>query len=454
MLGKVLPWIAATAAGAAAYKYLRTPTFSTNRALRKIQEAASSKGFHRVVNVTPGSDRGFMDAVVDSKGELSPWNKMKMFLNEGTTEAIPVYTAGNKTRIAGHKGPMTVKGVVHSGGDIVRHGRSALVRGGTDIEGSLTTQRVMDRFSRRGKGYEADLLQRYAPGAMPETFTNLSAHLKGLPSDRQQAIKEFQRRVVGAHGSDVMLKPVMGLTSGGEFPYATGRWGARLARYDKHFLDPKNRRAWRTAQAGGGNEAADYLKGHGLYQGHVLSEAMKDPKSVLAQRLIDKPLNEWRVHTVAGTAPTSMMDVRFVKGPMDAAKAIPGYVGGNRDMQKFVEKTLAKLPKKYRGGNYGVDVMKYVKPDGSIGHKIIEMNPTELATATKPGGASGFLETHTAPLIGHMHYRTATGRHTPLLAGLGAVGAAGAAGLGTAGAIGSAPADKAEGELRPREVGV
>ena len=59
-----------------------------------------------------------------------------------------------------------------------------------------------------------------------------------------------------------------------------------------------------------------------------------------------------------------------------------------------------------------------------MGYQMIELNPTEGAKPTEAGGGSGYL-----PWVGHRHYHAATGRHTPLVSGLGGLGAAAGAGI-------------------------
>jgi len=425
MLRKVLPWAAALGAGAGAYKFLRTPSFSANPLLRKVQQQAASKGFHRIVDVTPDGTGGLFRPVANAEGKLSPWNKLKMFLNEGTTEAIPISHAGDVPKVVGHKGPRRVQGVTHGRHDVF--GTSDAVRGGIDIEGPQETMTAMNRVSKGGKKFEANLLNKHAPGSMPETHTDLGQLFEGLPADRQQAVAELQSRVLSNHGENVLLKPNQGLASGGKFPRANQDWSSQLQAYDAHMADPAKRQTWRAAKQVGGNELSKYMIDNGLYEGGVLHQALRNPKSVLAQKLIENPLGEWRAHTMAGSVPANMMFPRFSKGP----KAIAGVIHRDKAMQSFLEDTVAKLPPKYQSGNYAFDVMPHRQPDGSIGYKILEMNPTEQATATAAGGGSGFLDPSTVPFTGHSHYRAATGRHTPLVAGLGGVGAASLAGLGT-----------------------
>jgi len=294
-------------------------------------------------------------------------------------------------------------------------------------------QRAMTNLAAGGKRSEADLLSKHAPEAIPETFTDLSPMFKKLPKDRQQAINELRNRIRAAHGENVLLKPNQGLSSGGKFPRSNQDWGAQLRTYDEHMADPVKRKAYR-ALKGEDNALADYSKEHGLYEGSVLHNALKDPKSMLAQKIVDNPMGEWRVHTVAGEAPRGLMTPRFASNPAKTLAARAGVGDAStKELQQFVEQDiLQKLPKNYREGNYAFDVMPHRKPDGSIGFKTIEMNPAERAKSQSlSGGGSGFLDTAASPFSGLKHYRAVTGRHTPLVAGLGAAGAAGATGAVT-----------------------
>lgn len=425
-LRKALPWLAGAGAGLAGYKLLRTPRFSANPALREIQELAARKGFHRLVDVTPGATSHILQPMATAEGKMTPWNKLKLFLNEGTTESIP-FVRGDTPKLVGHRGPKRVEGVTHGRHDI--HGLPDVVRGGVDIEGPQSTMSAMNRLSKGGKRLEADILQKHAPGAMPETHTDLRHLFEGLPQDRYQAAAELQSRVLGNYGDNYMLKPNQGLASGGRFPRMDQDWASHLRAYDEHLANPETRAAFKAMKREGGNEFSQYLINNGLYEGQVLHDALRNPRSLIAQRRIDNPLGEFRVHTIAGSAPSHLVVPRGAKGAKGKLKAIPDFLGGHDDMRRFVEETVAKLPEKYQRGNYAFDVMPHKNPDGTIGYKLLEMNPTEQATEQMAGGGSGFL-TPDVPMTGHLHYRAATGRHTPLVAGLGGLGAAGAAGFG------------------------
>lgn len=449
-LRKALPYLAAGGAGLAGYKLLRTPRFSANPALRKIQELANRKGFHRVVDVThaplpQGASIGerlehFATPHADAQGNLSRFNRLKLFLREGTTEAIPVAwrpqggPAGSE-HISGHRGPKKYEGVIWN-----RHGISGsetprAVRGGVDLEGPTATQDALHRLSVKGKSYEAHLVQKHAPGDMPETHTRFSgmsmrdlAH--GLEhAAPEDAARELQQRVLSNHGPDYMVKTDTGLASGvggGGFPRSgDGDWGEELKRYNTHFADPKNQAAFDGSE---GNAAAHYLRSRGLYRGHVITEALKNPDNTLIQKLIPGIENEYRVHTIAGTVPRSLLLTRD-SGTLKSLRQTPARLGvGQRgaDVQTFAQGFLDKLPAKYRDGNFALDIVSHRNPDGTLGHKVIELNPTEHATVDSAAGGSGHL-----PWVGPRHYRAVTGRETPLTAGLGGAAAAAAAGLGT-----------------------
>ena len=100
----------------------------------------------------------------------------------------------------------------------------------------------------------------------------------------------------------------------------------------------------------------------------------------------------------------------------DILNTIPSYLDAGdvkaSDIQKFVEESLGKLPEKYRTGSYGMDIMPFKRPDGSVAYKIVEMNPAERAynnlSGYNAGGGSGFLDSRIVPYVGHAQYRAMT----------------------------------------------
>ena len=163
---------------------------------------------------------------------------------------------------------------------------------------------------------------------------------------------------------------------------------------------------------------------------------------------------EWRVHSMGGAAPRSLiLPRREFKSFGDFAEAAKGHLGigdgpRTKDIQAFVEDALSKLPEEYRGGNFNFDIMPHRAPDGSIQYKIIEANPSRMVRpdlgndAHSGGGASGLLSPRTGiPGVGHLHHLAATGRHTiPMAAGGGLL--AGLGGLGAGAALNAATSDE------------
>ena len=443
-LRKALPWLAAGGAGLAGYKYLHTPVFSMNPALRAIQERAVSKGFHRVVDVTPTElDAGaslkerlehFVTPHADAEGHMGLAERVKMFLREGTTDSIPVTQIGNRQHVPGHKGPKKVDGVVWNRKNVSSSDVRPIVRGGIDVEGPDSAQRSVTALGRKGKGAEADLVQMHAPDAMPLTHSDVTQMFDGLKElPPGQAAQELQSRMRSNIGDDFMMKPTQGLASGvggRGFPHTSNDdWGHEIEKFHAHLADPVNKAAFKAADTQGGNATAHYLRDNNIYKGHVLHEALRKPRSIMAQKVIPDIVNEYRVHTIAGSAPRSMLLPRGYKGVKGHVGAAPTYMGVGKhsdEVNTFVEDLMQKLPKKYRDGNFAVDVVSHKRPDGTLGHKLVEMNPTESANTVDAGGGSGYLEG-----IGHRHHHAVTGRHTPLLSGLGGLGAAGIAGAAT-----------------------
>ena len=452
LLRKALPYVAGLGAAGLGYKFLRSPSFSKIPAMRKLQELAGRKGFHRLVDVRdvplqPGASlvqqripHWLMPKADPITGKMNWLNRAKFWLQEGS-DAIPVAeTAAGKMVIPDHA--KNIEGVVagrHEGA----YGSKAqtpasLIHGGTDIEGPLSTQKILTQLGQSGKAVEADLLQQHAPGSSPYTRTDVGTIGKGLPIDtlanRLNSAEELRRRLLNAHGADndFILKPSMGYGSSGTFPKSTHNWADQLKQFEEHITDPVHAQALKKIESIGGTDLAHYLKKHNIAEGHTLHQALRDPSSVISQNLIKNRLGEWRVHTLAGEAPEHLMAPRSVKTIGEVARLAPTYANlgklKTRDLKAFIEDVMSKLPEKYRQGNFGIDVMPYREANGKISFKIIELNPTEAASHMGEGGGSGYLVPNMVPFAGHLHSRAATGRHTPLIAGLGGLAAASAVG--------------------------
>lgn len=480
-----LPYLGAVAGGIGAYRLARTPTYSKNPALRAIQERANKEGYKRIVDVSaPHGETGtplkgiplpelpnvlkahgrrqvprFLKDVwkqvssnisVDpDTGKLSPLNRFKLWLREGES-AIPV--ASSQGKLWSPQGASSDK--INLGKSVVvnRTGMlpfsdkkvKSLFSGGVDLEGSPQTQRALTELATKGKGFEADLLRKYAPESIAKTVTNLKPYVagKGVPADRYARIREVQRRMTEAMRAEGVpefaLKPVGGLQSDGAFAFSKNNWEKQLRRYDRHMANPANRKAYEAAEKVGPGEVAWYLDKHKLLPGHTLHHMLEDPHSAMAQHWMPHADTEWRVHTFQGETPKSMMLPRyFANDPIGALRAVTGVTRDDyrKELQQFVQnEVLNKLPEKYRKGHYGLDVMRFVDPKtGKQSFKVIEMNPAETAGMYgSEGGGSGLMAASAVPWMGHAEHKFVTGRHSQpvsLAAGLGGAGLGTAAGL-------------------------
>jgi len=444
-----LPAIGAGAlAGLGAYKLLRTPSFSANPMLRKIQQRASDKGFHRIVPVmehgTPvdpeagilGKLHHAVQPKLDERGRLNAINRLKFWAQEGG-EAIPMgvnSATGDEHLLNGRK-PIKTEGVVF-GRPLLSPTSRKFIRGGVDIEGSAKSQRALTDLGLKGKGSEANLLRRYAPDSTPESVTELSKFMQPgkrgeTPAQRIARVRSIQKSMrkefKGTGMEEFLLKPTVGFNSGGKFPMGEEDWGRHLARYDKAMRDPAFKAKFDKAT---GSDFADMVWDKKILQGHTLHHMLKDPSSAMAQQKIHNRLGEWRANVTRGEAPLSMMTPRgATDSPVGAMKELLTEGVDPREIKKFVESNIKRLPRHYREGTWGADVMPYRTPEGTIKYKFVELNPSETAGYHgSNGGGSGFLDASNIPWAGHAHYRTATGRHTTPVALAGGLAAAGAAG--------------------------
>lgn len=439
---------AAAAVGLGTYGLLRRPSFSSNPALRRTQELASAKGFHRVVPVMRTTDEADPSAgllgrlhhaiqpKIDEQGRMNALNRFKFWAQEGG-EAVPIgYNPKGKAFIPNGRGPVNTEGVVFGRPMLDPKDRKNIIRGGKDIEGTAKTQRALTDMGLKGKGMEASLLQRHAPGAAPKTVVDLAPFMKASPGgesadqrvERIRAIqKAMQAKYKGTEMEDFLLKPTLGFNSGGKFPMSGDDWGKHLARFDKAMADPAFKAKFNKATP---DEFADMVWNKKILQGHTLHEMLKDPSSAIAQQQIPNRLGEWRVNVTKGEAPLSMMAPRgATDNPVESLQEMVTEGVSPFKIKKFVEGHIKKLPQHYREGTYGADVMPYYTPEGKLDYKFVELNPSERAGYHgSVGGGSGFLDASNIPWAGHAHYRTATGRHTTPVALAGGLAAAGAAG--------------------------
>lgn len=489
-----LAGLGALAAGLGGYRYFRTPQFAKNNpALARLQRIGAEKGFHRVVDVTHDpaeKTRTFLDRLqglvkvrADETGKLDRWNRLKLWALEGG-DAIPVVAKDGKTYVVNPDNTLSrnkkIRGLVYGrqetkgvDGNIGDEARRA-IRGGYDAEGDARVRSVMTQLGMAGKDTEARLLGRYAPDVIPDTEPTIARLMRNARGKGGARDLKTLRAAVEARFGDrpFLLKPTITAQSSGAFPFSGNSpskamslkdWQKRHKAYLEHLKNPGNRAAFQKAKREGYVQRTTYLRQHGIHEGYVLDEALRHPSRVLAQEEIVNPIGEWRVHVNAGSAPEGMMM------PRHAANSIPALVKNRlgigtqgvsaKAMREFVEGAVTKLPKEYRKGSFGMDVMPFKRPDGTVGYKIVELNPAETAGMHgSEGGSSGLITSDHLPTMGHAHYKQMTGRDTNPMAIAKGLGVAGATGVGIAG-LGAAltrkkKKDDAPGYGAPSPVGV
>ena len=444
-------WWPALAAGAlgglGAYKFLRTPAYASNPALRAIQQKANREGFHRAVRLAgpgetdhspteaPGLLRRAYEATLpklDSEGNLDRINKLKFRFHEGSAGIPTAYDPKQQQAyVVGPERTRKVEGLVYGRENFGVLPGSKAISGGQDLEGSRASQEALTQLSRAGKAREADLLTRYAPDALPRSYTRVSRHVPaGAPTvEKVRQLQANMSKAMADQGiSHFAMKPSRGFVSAGQFPISNQDWGAHYEKYLAHMSDPTNRAAFKKVTAGT-NAQVNYLRERGLLPGHVLSDMFKNRSSAMAQEWLPGAMGEFRVHTMGGTAPVELITPRHAHN-LASRSVDKKQLGG------FVENALSRLPEEYRTGMYGLDVMPFKMSDGSMQYKIIEMNPhgsPRYLTRRDPnyhGSSSGLLRSKFAPGAAWRQYRAVTGRHDvppALLAAMGVGGGAAAA---------------------------
>jgi hypothetical protein len=444
-----LPALGAGLAGRAGYKYFRTAKGMPKSLYAQKLRDASQQGFHRVVDVTqqpkPAANRAWNQKLrhairpqLNNAGQLDTLNKFKLRALEGS-DAIPVGYHQGKTVMPLHPEGADVKGVVYNrnAGAMSNYKKDPKheVRGGIDWEGNDRTQNMVTDLSNQGKSFERNFLGQHAPNSIPKTITGLHDFVpryNDTLEGRIEAAKQFQNRLTehmrknGVKG-DFMLKYDHGLDSKGQFPRSGMDWGEKLKIYENVMANPTLKDALTNARKGGDNGYADFLRNNNAYEGYTLHKAINSPGRVFAQERIQNPLGEYRVHAVGGQAPKDLVYPRHSENIAESMS------GRKADISKFVEnEVLGRMPEDVRNGAFGIDVMPHKNPDGSVGYKVLELNPHQKGykgTSEMPGGpgfSSGLLNSDRVPLTAHKQYKAVTGKDTKSMALLKALGLGGA----------------------------
>ena len=352
-------WLPALATGGLVagglYGFMRKPSFSKNPALATMQRRGAKDGFHRVVPVYYMHDKKplvysdgkkthwldkrreelthYMTPYVDSTTHQLDWkNRLKMRLLHGpgsipiTEREIPDYGFKSYVPLPGGEGPRGgpvsthVKGLVEGRVTNIDPRQKNLIQGGTDIEGNTETLRRHLKLDQGGKIKETQLLNKYAPGALPRTEAGIE---KYMPSRQQggrrlsegaraQMLQRNIERGFPREGDGTFLiKPSNGLNSAGRFPFGTDDWKDSLQRYHTAMKDPEVLGPVRASlRDGTGDSISETLRPHDALEGFALEHALKHPKNMVLQEHLPFE-SEWRVHTNNGAVLPSLSAPRM-----------------------------------------------------------------------------------------------------------------------------------------------
>jgi len=288
-------------------------------------------------------------------------------------------------------------------------------------------------------------IEKYAPGAMPQTF-NVSDVLKAEGINARSG--PHMRENLGAlqkslselfEGKEYILKTRRPRVGGdppgqsnlGSFP--TGETDLAKAHREWMQIRPEVRKAM-ASNTGPATDVVRQYRNEPAYVGRIVDEILhgnviaqeKVPirkyTGATAERMRTKgysPTEEYRVHAVGGHAPSSLASPRFDAGMKNI---IRGKMRSSEASDFMQQDVLNRLPPNHPMARMmlAADVAPVEAAAGG-GHKIIEINP---------GGQSGLAE---KPLLSHAMYREMTGHWPVPVAAAGGVGAA-AAGTGLGGA--------------------
>lgn len=378
--------------------------------------------------------------------------------------AKPIYTdpqgyvlSKAKTR------PGTVKGVsVGLDPDAAASGLPGeVIYGGAKGRDMTRMDKAMREISERGKVFESGkqvgLGDLFASGGSVRSFVKKHGikppnsalgvvDKKRYLSELQGALKKQFRRGGDVYQPGFVLKPHDIPASGGRFASHKEDWGKMYADYEKRLKPQiealrkdyvKNQKKY--GDQSWENVLANKFRDDKAYGGVGLAQAISRPGKAKVERMMNlkKSLGtpaEYRVHTIGGEVPNELAVHRY-GSVREVMSRIPGLrklvtggsLGSKEEAADWVRKNvLPKVSQKYRRGNFGMDVARVKRPDGSYTYRLVELNPGSTE------GVSGFLTD--SPVAPANMYKWLHGKEAPVETGLKAVAGggalAGATGLG------------------------
>jgi hypothetical protein len=427
-----LPWLlaalAATGAGAGAYRYLRQRRLSKNPLLRKIQLQSKGK-FTRVLPYT-GEERGAIGRALDRLFEAGGGK----VLYEQDLEALRDQL-GKKMRVSG--------AVLHR-----RRTGTDYLKGDVNLTSNKAARKIHEAL-RNDKWREYELINKVAPGVMgrSENIKDILARM-GYdkipidPAEQAKMLKALQAELKARYPKGFLLKDTRSAETGGLFPTEKDDFNKLLQRWLKSGYHADKEKALKElASQGIDHFTSEYRKALkrkyiDTYSGRVLEKLLDNPELVMVQEKL--PLEQGSllgrlVGKFTGNPSTKEMRVHVVNGVVVPELVVPRFdpmmlITGRKHMRQaeaVANKIIKNLPKEYRRATFAMDITPVRNPrTGKIEYKVIETNPS---------GVSGMFYARNNPIAGFKLYRAFTGRHSRPVAAMGGALAGTLAGAGAYG---------------------
>lgn len=415
--------LAATGAGAGAYRHLRRRRLSQDPALRAMQ--LQSKG--KFTRVMPGTakERGgilrFFDRMANAGGGRVVYEKDLMALKE---------RLGKAPKIRGALLHRQREGSSYASGDV----NLASNQAAKDIHARLQND----------KWREYQMLSKTTPGAMgrSENIKKILSDLgyRDIPTDpaaRAEMLGALQKRLHKTYGKGFLVKDTLSAETGGAFPTEKHDFNDLYDRWMNsgyHKEKSKILEAEGLSRLGSQHRKDLKVKYRDTYSGRVIEKMLSNPEKAMVQEKLPIERGSWLgglMGRATGNPNTKEMRVHVINGVVVPGVTINRFdpmvaVTGRKHMrhaENAAREVVNNLPKKYRGATFAMDIAPVRNPaTGKMEYRTIETNPS---------GVSGMLYAHNNPIAGLQLHRAFTGQHSKSIAGAGAGLAGALAGAGT-----------------------
>ncbi len=422
-LPMLLAALAATGAGAGAYRHLRQRRLSKDPALRAMQIQSGGK-FTRVM---PGSakERGglmrFVDRMANAGGGRVVYEKDMQALKD---------RLGKTPKIRGALLHRQREGASHVSGDV-------------NLASNQAANDIHDKL-KNDKWLEYQMISKTTPGAMgrSENIKQILARMgyRDIPTDpaaRAEMLSKLQKRLHKTYGSGFLVKDTLSAETGGAFPTEKHDFNDLYDRWMRSGYHKEKSKLMETEglnRLGSSHRKDLKIKYRDTYSGRVIEKMLNNPEKAMVQEKLPIERGSWLgalMGRATGNPNTKEMRVHVINGVVTPGVTINRFdpmvaITGRKHMrhaENAAREVVGNLPKKYRNATFAMDIAPVRNPTtGKMEYRTIETNPS---------GVSGMLYAHNNPIAGLQLHHAFTGQHSKPIAGAGAGLAGALAGAGT-----------------------